>query len=206
MKYVTFGLTGGIACGKSTATKTFRANDIPIVDADIIARQVVKPGTVGLAQIINCFGSEYLQSDGTLNRISFGKLVFGNAEALKLTDNIMAPLINHEARRQIRAWHIRGYKIVGYDAALICEQGNASKFNPLVVVHCTHEQQMERLMRRGVNGVSLTREEAMARIATQMSVPEKMKMADYLIDTSGTMEQSVAQTEAIIEKLKCMTS
>lgn len=195
---ITFGLTGGIACGKSTVTKTFRANDIPMVDADIVARQVVKPGSIGLDQVINLFGKEYLQSDGTLNRITLGKLVFGNKDAMRMINAIMAPLINHESRRQLRAYHIRGYKIVGYDAALIVEQGNTDKYRPLIVVSCEQDMQVERLMSRN----NLTHDEAMSRIAAQIPVKEKVAMADYVVDTSGTIEQSVQQTLQIISQLR----
>lgn len=198
MKMLTFGLTGGIACGKSTVTRTFRAHDIPMVDADIIARQVVKPGSVGLDQVINIFGREYLQTDGTLDRIALGKLVFNDKQAMKLINSIMAPLINHESRRQLRAWHIRGYKIVGYDAALIVEQGNADKYRPLIVVLCPMDMQVQRLMGRN----NLTHEEAMSRIAAQIPVKEKAAVADFVIDTSGTIEQSVQQTLEIIRQLR----
>lgn len=195
---ITFGLTGGIACGKSTVTKTFRANDIPMVDADLVARQVVKPGSIGLDQVINLFGKEYLQEDGTLNRIALGKLVFENKEAMRMINAIMAPLINHESRRQLRAYHIRGYKIVGYDAALIVEQGNIDKYRPLIVVSCPQNMQVERLMSRN----NLTHDEAMSRIAAQIPVKEKAAMADFVIDTSGTIEQSVQQTLKIISQLR----
>jgi dephospho-CoA kinase len=195
---ITFGLTGGIACGKSTVTKTFLANDIPMVDADIVAREVVRPGSIGLDQVIGVFGNEYLQDDGTLNRIALGNLVFHNEEAMRLINAIMAPLINHESRRQLRAWHTLGYKIVGYDAALIIEQGNASKYKPLIVVACPKDTQIERLMKR--NG--LTHEAAMARINSQISVEEKVKVADYVIETNGTIEESISQTEKIIQKLR----
>jgi dephospho-CoA kinase len=194
---ITFGLTGGIACGKSTATKTFRAHKIPIVDADIVARQVVEPGTTGLAQIVEAFGKEYLQADGTLDRIGLGRLVFFNQEAMNKINIIMAPLINDESQAQIKKHHDEGNYIVGYDAALIVEQGNADKYRPLIVVSCPQDMQVARLMSRN----SLTREEAMARIAAQYPLEEKVKLADYVIDSSQTIEFGVAQTEKIIDYL-----
>ncbi len=195
---ITFGLTGGIACGKSTITKTFRFLGIPMVDADLVAREVVRPGTPGLEQVINIFGKEYLQEDGTLNRVALGNLVFNNKEAMRLINAIMAPLINHESRRQLRAAHIRGHKVVGYDAALIIEQGNADKFRPLIVVHCPQDTQIERLMQRN----SLTRQDAMARIAAQIPLEKKKEMADHCIDTSGTHEESKLQTKKIALQLR----
>ncbi len=195
---ITFGLTGGIACGKSTVTKTFRANNIPIVDADIVARQVVEPRTYGLELIIKAFGKEYLNEDGTLNRIALGKFVFADKQALHLIDEIMLPLINTESNFQIAKLHSEGHYIVGYDAALICEMGNAKNFRPLIVVHCPQDTQIQRLMSRN----NLTHEEAMLRISAQMPVAKKIEMADYVIDTSKTIEDSVKQTQAIIQSLR----
>ena len=195
---ITFGLTGGIASGKSTVTKTFRAHSIPMVDADIVARQVVEPGTQGLEAVISAFGSEQRQEDGTLDRIGLGKLIFSDRAARHQIDIIMLPLINQESDRQIKKLHDDGAPLVGYDAALICEMGNSEKYRPLIVVHCSRDTQVARLMSRN----SLTREEAMLRIEAQMAVEKKLALADYSIDTSGTVEYSIKQTEEIIQKLK----
>lgn len=195
---ITFGLTGGIACGKSTVTKTFRAHGIPMVDADIVARQVVEPGTPGLEAVISAFGSEYRQSDGTLDRIKLGKHIFADRTARHQIDMIMLPLINSESDNQIKKLHEAGHLIVGYDAALICEMGNSEKFRPLIVVHCPRDTQIARLMSRN----SLTRDEAMARIEAQMPVEKKLALSNYSIDTSGTVEYSIKQTEDIIQKLQ----
>lgn len=195
---ITFGLTGGIASGKSTVTKTFRAENIPIVDADIVARQVVAPGSFGNQAVINEFGTQYRLSDGTLDRVNLGKLVFADKEALRRIDKIMLPLINDESSAQIKKFHSEGHLLVGYDAALICEMGNSEKFRPLIVVHCPRDTQVARLMSRN----SLTREEAVLRIEAQMPVEKKMALADYLIDTSGTIENSINQTKNIIEILR----
>lgn len=197
---ITFGLTGGIASGKSTVTKTFRAAGIPIVDADIVARQVVVPGSPGNQAIVDEFGIQYRLPDGTLDRINLAKLVFADKEALKRIDKIMLPLISAESDAQIKKFHEEGHPIVGYDAALICEMGNAEKFRPLIVVHCPQDTQLDRLMSRN----SLTRDEAMLRINAQMAVQKKMELADYLIDTSGTVEYSIKQTEAIIYSFRIL--
>lgn len=195
---ITFGLTGGIACGKSTATKTFIAEGIPMVDADIVGRQVVEPGTTGLRMIVDTFGSKYLNEDGTMNRSAMAALVFSDAEALQKMNEIMAPLINEESSLQIRRLHSQGHRIVGYDAALIVEMGNADKYRPLIVVYCPQQMQIERMMKR--NGVSM--QDAMARIAVQLPAEEKVKLANYVINTSGTIEDSVRQTKEIIAKMK----
>ncbi len=177
--------------GKSTVTKTFRAHNIPMIDADIIARQVVEPGTLGLARVIDTFGKEYLLEDGTLDRINLGNLIFADKNQRDVLNSIMLPLINEESILQVKKFHDEGHEIVGYDGALICEMGNADKYRPLIVVHCTQEQQVERLMKRN----SLTHEAAMHRINAQMPVSEKVSMADFIIDTSGTIEDSAKQAE-----------
>jgi dephospho-CoA kinase len=195
---ITFGLTGGIASGKSTVTKTFRSNGIPMVDADIVARQVVEVGTPGLEQVLNTFGSEYRQSDGTLDRIKLGILIFADREARHSIDKIMLPLISAESGVQLKKLHEDGHVIVGYDAALICEMGNVENFRPLIVVHCPRDTQVGRLMSRN----NLTRAEAVARIEAQMAVEKKIALADYVVDTSGSIEFSIKQTEDIIQILR----
>ena len=194
---ITFGLTGGIACGKSTVTKTFRRYNIPMIDADIVARQIVEPGSNGLNQMINHFGKEYLNQDGMLDRPKLAKLVFGNQDRLNDINRIMLPLIRQEVAVQFQKYHQDGHSVVGYDAALICEMGDVEKYRPLIVVSCPRDTQLARLMSRN----SLTRDEAVARIEVQMALEQKVALADYVIDTSGTIESSTAQTEVIISKL-----
>lgn len=194
---ITFGLTGSIAVGKSTITKTFRSHNIPIVDADIVARQVVEVGTPGLTQIVETFGEEYLQDDGSLNRTTLGQLVFYNKEAMDKLNHIMKPLINIESNIQLKKFHDDGYPICGFDAALIIEHGNADKYRPLIVASCPQEIQLARLMSRN----NLTYTEAMARINAQLSSEEKAEWADFVIDTSMTTKNSIQQTEIVIYEL-----
>lgn len=194
---IVFGLTGGIACGKSTVTKTFRSHGIPIVDADIVARQVVEPGTFGLHCIGLEFGDEYVLSKGILDREALARLVFADKKAMNKLNEIMAPLISREVDAQIKKLYEEGNRIMGYDAALICEMGNADRFRPLIVVSCPRDTQIERLMSRN----SLTRAEAVAKIDSQMPVEKKIQMADFVVDTSGTLEKSILQTEFIINAL-----
>lgn len=195
---IVFGLTGGIASGKSTVTKTLRAHGIPMVDADVIAREVVEPGTHGLKLLTQTFGKEYFLSDGTLNRVALGRLVFSDASALKQLNAIMSPLIYSESGWQIAQLLIKGHDIVGYDAALLIETGNYKGYNCTILVACPPEIQINRLMRR--NG--LTREEAQARLNAQLPLEEKLKCADFVIDTSGTVEESIAQTNKAIQFLE----
>jgi len=195
---ITFGLTGGICCGKSTVTKTIIANSIPVVDADIVARQIVEPGTIGWFQIIETFSRDFLNEDETINRIKLGSFVFANPLALGTLNFLLGPLIIQEATNQINKLHEAGHKLVCLDAALIIEMGIADKYRPLIVVHCPESLQLERLIRRN----SLTEDEARARIRSQIPGTEKLKFADFVIDSSKDLEYSKYQTEDIIKILK----
>lgn len=195
---ITFGLTGGIACGKSTVTKTFRKHGIPIVDADVIAREVVMPNTVGWSLTVDMFGPSILYSDKTINRAALAKIVFEDKKALRLLTHMMNPLIQKESEIQIKALHDQGNDIVGYDAALICEMGNANKYHPLIVVACPQYMQIERLMRRN----NLSFDDAVVRVSSQMPTEKKVAMADFVIDTSGSMQNSILTTETIIKAFR----
>ena len=193
-----FGLTGGIASGKSTVSKTFLKHSILMVDADIIARQVVEPGTKGLQSVVKAFGDEYLTQEKTLDRVKLGNLVFSDHVAMKILNDIMGQLITKESEAQLNKLQDAGHPIIGYDAALICEMGNADKYRPLIVVACDPDTQLDRLMSRN----SLTREQAMYRIKAQMPVAQKIALADFVIRTDGPIEGSVRQAEYCLEYLK----
>ena len=195
---ITFGLTGGIACGKSTVTKTFRANGIPMVDADEAARDVVAPGTAGLHALRYAFGDEYILPDGYLDRVKFGAMVFADIEKRALLDAIMLPLIIERTSSQFEKLRQEGHLIVGWDAALICEMGLADFYRPLIVVQCRTLTQINRLMKRN----SLTADEAMRRISAQMPVEQKVALADYVINTDNSIDESVRQTTDIIHNLE----
>lgn len=197
-KIKVFGITGGIACGKSTVTKLILRENIPIIDADQVARDVVVPGSVGLQLIVDTFGKEFLLEDGSLNRKLLGSLVFSDKSKLDLINQIMFPLIDDHVNFSINLHRQCGYKLIGYDAALIIEMGNADKYRPLIVVHCDVDTQIARIVKR--NQVSEV--EAKQRIDAQIPAKEKIKYADFVIDTSGTIEESEKQTLKIIETLK----
>lgn len=197
MKSMVCGLTGGIAVGKSTVSKTLRAHNIPVIDADIVARQVVEPGTEGLSKIIEVFGKEYLLNGCDLDRTMLGQLVFSDSKALYTLNSIMGPLIHNESQSQIQKLGDEGHPIIVWDAALIVENNNADKYRPLIVVDCPLDIQLTRLMSR--NG--LTHDEAMARINAQCSSEHRVKFADFVIDTSMSIQFSIQQTEVVIYEL-----
>jgi dephospho-CoA kinase len=193
-----FGITGSIACGKSTVTRFMRKSGIPIVDADIIAREVVVVGAPAWGMIRAMFGYEYLLEDESIDRPKLGQHVFSNEQALYNLNAIMGPAIHGEATKQISAFHEAGYDLVGYDAALIIESGHANKYTPLVVVTAPFEIQLSRLMARN----SLTEDDARNRISKQLSSEQKALHADLVIETTGTLEELELKTLDVIDNIK----
>jgi dephospho-CoA kinase len=193
------GLTGSIATGKSFVTGVLAGLGCRVVDADEVARRVVEPGTEGLRAVVEEFGAEVLDAEGRLDRARLGALVFGDARRRERLNAILHPLIIAEQDALLRRWEEEESRGVGVvDAALMIESGGYRRFDKLVVVHCRPELQLERLMRRN----RLAREEAERRIAAQMPQEEKLRYADFSVDTSGGFEQTRARTEEVYEALR----
>jgi dephospho-CoA kinase len=193
-----FGLTGGVASGKSTVAAYFQALGAYIIDADRIGHEVIEPGRPAYQEILSHFGKGILDSSGRIDRKILGPLVFANPQQLRALNAIVHPriiarqqeLANEQSQRNPRA-------VVIVDAALIFEAGIGGTLRKVMVAWCRPEQQVERLMAKA--GVSL--EEAERRIRSQMPVEEKRRRADYVIDCSGTLEQSRVQVDAIFAEL-----
>lgn len=198
MGFFLFGLTGGIACGKSTVAGRFRDAGITVIDADQIARQAVAPGTSGLAEIIKHFGSDVLRPDGTLDRAKLGVIVFGDAEKRKIVNRILHPRIAARTMQTGQELASRGEPFACYEAALLVENGAADTFRPLVVVIAPEETQIARIRTRD----RLSEADAKARIAAQMPVNEKAAVADYVIDTGGTMDDTYRQADDVIAQIR----
>jgi dephospho-CoA kinase len=196
--FILFGLTGGIACGKSTVARRFHEAGIPVIDADQVAREAVAPGTAGLAEIVNQFGSEVLRPDGTLDRTKLGAIVFGNDEKRKALNRILHPRIGAQTMQTAQELAARGESVVCYEAALLVENGVADMFRPLVVVTAPEEKQIKRIMQRD----QLSEADARARIAAQMPVAEKAAVADHVIDTGGSMEDTIRQADEVLAKIR----
>ena len=193
------GLTGSIATGKSFVSGVLAGLGCRVVDADELARRVVEPGTEGLRAIVEEFGAEVLSADGALDRARLGATVFGDARRRERLNAILHPLIIAEQDALLRRWEEEDPRAVAVvDAALMIESGGYRRFDKLVVVHCRPEAQLERLMRRN----SLSRLEAERRIAAQMPQEEKMRYADFSIDTSGSFEETRARTEEVYKALR----
>jgi dephospho-CoA kinase len=193
------GLTGSIAAGKSFVTSILSDLGCRTLDADQTAREVVLPGSPGLAALAAAFGTDVLNPDGTLNRQQVGKIVFADEERRQELNRILHPFIIARQDEIIREWEREDPKAIGViDAALMIESGGYRRFDKLIVVHCRPEVQLERLMLR--DGISL--QEAQARIDSQMPQAEKQKFADYLIDTSDGFEPTRERTVAVYNQLR----
>ncbi|WP_010622006.1 dephospho-CoA kinase [Paucilactobacillus suebicus] len=183
------GLTGGIATGKSTVTNIFKKFNFPVISADEVAREVVEPGTNGLAQIVETFGEQFLNSDGTLNRSKLGKLVFSDHDKLDKLNDLLQPVIHHEIGRQITKLKENHPALIVLEIPLLFEQHNEEMVDYVMVVSTSDHDQLKRLKQR--NGLS--NEEASQRINSQIPLKDKINLADIVIDNSGSVEETRKQ-------------
>ncbi|RPD66520.1 CoaE-domain-containing protein [Lentinus tigrinus ALCF2SS1-7] len=191
------GLTGGIATGKSTVSSLLRAHNLPIVDADILARKVVEPGTPALAQIVRAFGQDVLLSDGSLDRAKLGRIVFADEAKRKQLNAIVHPAVRRAMFWSIlRCWW-RGEKVCILDVPLLIEGGLWKWVAKVVVVYCSSDIQLRRLMKRDKS----SREDASARLNAQIPITEKVQYADVVIDNSGTPQELQRQVDQFVLRL-----
>ncbi|UXC62884.1 dephospho-CoA kinase [Ligilactobacillus agilis] len=188
MTYI-LGLTGGIASGKSTVSAYLAQNGALIIDADLIARQVVAKRSSGLKQIVAKFGEEILTASGELDRKKLGKLVFSNKELLKNLTDITGPLIRAEILREIEAAKKAQVKLVVLDIPLLFETGYQTLCDKVMVVTIPSKLQLERVMKRD----NLSAAEAHKRIANQLPASKRNELADVLIDNSKSVAETYQQ-------------
>lgn len=180
-----YGLTGGIACGKSTVAALFAEWGASIVDADQLARDVVRPKSEGLDRLVDAFGPDILDESGTLRRDQLGRLVFSDPVARGRLDAIMHPLIAAESGRRVMMALGSERLPVFYEAALLVETGRQGDFPGFIVVACSPEVQLMRLMERNPE---LGRQGAMDRIGAQLPVQNKVAAATWVIWNDGDEE------------------
>ena len=192
------GLTGGIASGKSTVASMLRDLEYPVLDADSIARELLEPGQDAYREVVREFGDPVLARSGAVDRPKLGAIVFGDAQKRARLNQILHPRIQEVVAQWFAALDRPGGPDLAFeDAALILEAGAKKNLDRVVVCWCRPEQQIERLQERG-----LSVEEAKARIAAQMPMEEKRRLADETIDCSGSIEETQRQVQAVIAKLK----
>lgn len=190
------GLTGSIASGKSTVAKMLRDLGLPIVDADVVARDVVAPGSLTLAAIVESFGPGALLEDGHMNRAYVGKIIFNDVEKRQELNNIIHPAIRAEMLRQRDEYVASGAPNVVMDIPLLFESKLQNYAEKILVVSVKEDVQLTRLMSRN----QLTEEEALARIRSQLPISVKEKGADAVIYNNGSIETSRAQLEDILRE------
>ncbi len=192
-----FGLTGGIASGKSTVAARLRGRGVPVVDADALAREVVAPGSEGLGAVIEAFGPDVVGPDGALDRKALARVAFADAAARMRLEAITHPRIARLATERAGAFAAAGEPLVCYEAALLVENGMADAFRPLVVVACPEDVQLARLRARD----GLSADDALARVRAQRPLADKVAAADHVIDTRGTFEQGALRTDEVLEAI-----
>lgn len=190
------GLTGGIASGKSTIAKMFMEAGIPVVDADIVAREVVEVGQPAYHKIIQSFGEEILQEDNTINRKKLGSIIFHQEEKRLLLNSIVHPAVQQSIENKKEKYIKEGHEIVVLDIPLLLESEERYGIDKILTVYVDKETQLTRLMNRN----QLSEAEAKARIASQMPLGEKVQLADEYIDNSGTVEESKEQLIQILNR------
>jgi dephospho-CoA kinase len=192
------GLTGNIGCGKSVVARMFEELGARVIDADLIARLVVEPGEPAWNEIVQTFGEAILNSDGTINRGKLGEIVFNDKEKREALNRISHPRIIERIKELIEEFRKENVEVVIVEAALIVEKGGMKPLiNDLIVVTADEEAQIRRLIERN----ALSREEALSRIKSQMPLSEKVKYATYLIDNSGTLDETRKQVEEVWKRI-----
>jgi dephospho-CoA kinase len=191
---VIVGLTGGVGAGKSTVARLFAERGAVVIDADVIAREVVEPGTAGYDAVVTRFGPAVVASDGGLDRAALAEIVFADAAARTALNEIVHPLVGQRSA-QLMADAPSGAIIV-YDVPLLAESRRRAEFDVVVVVEARLEVRLARLAQRG-----MPERQARARVAAQASDDERRVLADHVIDNSGSRAQLAEAIEAVWRKL-----
>ncbi len=191
------GLTGSIASGKSLVADMLLKLGASVIDADQIAREVVKPGMPAWKALVETFGEDILASDQTIEREKLGKIVFADDEARLKLNRITHPEIGREMASQIVKYQEKGKSFVVLEAALLLETDAKSMVNSVIVVTVDKDIQIQRLLKRD----NISREEALQRIHSQMSGEEKAGQADYVISNSGSIEETEKQVHSLWQRL-----
>ena len=192
------GLTGGIASGKSTVAAILGRLGASIINADTLSRQVVQPGEEAWKEIVDAFGPDILQEDQTLDRRKLRKIVFDKPEARKRLEAIIHPRVRALAEAKIRELTESGSSVIVYEVPLLFEGQIHLWLRPVILVACDVKKQKQRLKSRD----HVTDTEAQQQIDTQMNLEEKRKLADYVIENNGSLEELERQVKAVLEKIK----
>lgn len=192
------GLTGGIASGKSTVSRIFQENGVPVVCADDLARRAVEQGSSGLEEIRRVFGIGVFDAQGELDRAAMAKIVFQDKEARKLLESIIHPAVSREKDRILAELESQGHEIVIVDVPLLYESSWQRSFDLVIVAYAPRDVQQQRLIQRD----HMSPQEAQARLEAQMDIDEKKRLADRVIDNTGDLEHTRLQVENVLRQLR----
>ncbi len=193
------GLTGGVASGKTTVSRVLKEEGAYIIDADQMARELVRPHTPAWRKLVRAFGKDILREDGSLHRKKLADKVFTNLRQRKLLNQILHPRIRKEMERRAKEIGQKDPEaVVVIDAPLLVELGDHRKMDKLIVVISTQTQQIERLKER--DGISS--EEALRIFSSQMPVEDKVKLADFVIRNEGSLQETKKKTREVYKELK----
>jgi dephospho-CoA kinase len=192
------GLTGGMGCGKSTVAAMMRALGCHVIEADPLAHKLIEPGQPAFQEVVRAFGAEILHADGRVDRARLGAIVFADVDKLLRLNAIVHPRVLKELERLFSKHAVTnpaGVAVV--EAALLVEAGYEKHLDRLVVAWCTPQQQVERLLARG-----MSREKIQQRLAAQMPLEEKRRRANDVVDCSVSLDETRAQVELLVARLK----
>jgi dephospho-CoA kinase len=192
------GLTGGIASGKSTVAKILERLGAAVINADALSREVVEPRKEAWREIIDAFGAGILQPDQTLDRQKLRTVIFNDRDGRKKLEAIIHPRVRALAEERIREHAVAGYSIIVYEVPLLFEGNLHEWLRPVILVACNVDTQRTRLQERD----QLTQTEAQKHIDAQMSLEEKRRLADYVIENDGSLANLEQQVRTVLEKIK----
>ncbi|HWO41572.1 MAG TPA: dephospho-CoA kinase [Candidatus Eisenbacteria bacterium] len=192
------GLTGGIACGKSTVAAMLERLGARVIDADVLAREVVRPGQPAWRAIREAFGAEVLRPDQTIDRQKLRAIIFNDPQARKQLEAITHPEIRRLARKRIDELAEAGAPLIVYMAPLLFETQIDAWLRPVVLVACDRETQRQRLRQRD----RLTEEEIDRHLEAQMSLDEKRRLADYIIENTGSLQDLERQVAELVHRIR----
>lgn len=194
---ITVGLTGGIGSGKSEVSRLLAERGAVVIDADLVAREVVAPGTPGLERIVAAFGSDVLRPDGTLDRAALGTRVFSDPEALARLNAIVHPLVGERTGQLAEQARESGAEVVVHDVPLLVENGLAELYDAVVVVAARPATQLDRLVRLR----RMSEQEAQQRIDAQAPLAAKLEVATHVLSNDGPLEELAPQVDALWQAL-----
>lgn len=199
---VLFGLTGGIASGKSAVAARLREVGVPVIDADQLSREAVERGSDGLAAVVAAFGDDVLAPDGSLDRKALAARVFVDDTKRKTLNGIVHPIVGRLTMERADALRAKGEALACYEAALIVENGMADAFRPLVVVAASEDVQVARAQARD----AASADEVRVRVRAQLPLEQKRAVADYVIENDGSLDDLRKKTDAVLAQIRLVIS